>query len=323
MGFLKKVEAKLVKSFLKKVQAKILSDKERVLLNQKQMKEDGEFGKKSLFEDSKLEQKIEKALDYSKKGNVLKPNFFSKKEHKEIKDITEDEAVFIRYLSRFPGSEKAKVKKLMEKVHDEPYSGLNLHNNVWSDVETGKDLILHKNTPDLKGTLGKDVPKGGVDPFIWSDAKYSISKNLLLKHKGKPLTINTRSDLIAHDDYMDALDITNHKINMHILSAQDQGNDLYKATRHLEPGAPSLGRRLKAIKKLADAGFKVTVMVDVLDHPKMDKELKDMFKLDELAVKRQIGPKIKIKENKVKLSDAALKKVMHSLEDVLKAKKSS
>src|SRR5690606_10837018 len=111
----------------------------------------------------------------------------------------------------------------------------------------------------------------------------------------KPLQIHTRSDLIAHDDYIEHLNPSMHKIFMHISSLNERVN------RILEPGAPSVKRRLDALKILHDSGFAVYVVIDQLKHPKLGKNFQDLM-AKEMDVKRE-APFAKIEKNPIRVSD--------------------
>jgi len=104
----------------------------------------------------------------------------------------------------------------------------------------------------------KEVVLGNLsDSFQWLDKrnKFSQLALFLIKTKGLKLTINTRSDLIASDEYIELLDRDKTVINIYIPS---HGNE--RITQLEEPGAPSLARRRQAADKLRDLGFKVEVI---------------------------------------------------------------
>lgn len=96
------------------------------------------------------------------------------------------------------------------------------------------------------------------DSFMWMDNKYRITYELLkiLNYYKYPYIIFTRSDLVAHDDYLNILDKKLASVQMSIV-----GNNEH-LTRLLEPGAPSVKRRLAALKKLNEAGLWTTVRIN-------------------------------------------------------------
>jgi hypothetical protein len=320
--------------FVSKVIAKILSDRERVKQHQPS-KEDIKEGLRRKgsgrmtvdipSQPSKKTEEKEKPLYQKKKGNVIVPEAFKQAIKREVEDkeVAKDALELAKegwidpkmaesLLARFPdGEARDFIKKLLSREGaTEPYLGSS-HSLQWrvseqSPVEKKLPHPIPQNVKDLRGTLGKDVPLGGSDPFVWMDSKYSITKNLLKKNKDKPLTINTRSDLIAHDDYIAELNPQKHKIRIHVLTTD------FELGRYLEPGAPSFSRRLKAAKRLVEHGFSVTMVVDVLEHTHLPPELKKKL-TTMLQVKSAVGdPKIKVAENKVKLTEGALSKILHA-----------
>lgn len=96
------------------------------------------------------------------------------------------------------------------------------------------------------------------DSFMWSDKKYGVTKELLriLKFYKYPYIVFTRSDLVAEDEYVKLLDKNIAAIQFSLSST----NELM--SRQIEPGAPSPSRRLKALKKLVDAGIWTTIRLN-------------------------------------------------------------
>lgn len=112
--------------------------------------------------------------------------------------------------------------------------------------------IMERRIPIRVGSMS--------DSFMWMDTKYGITKELLkiFDFYKYPHIIFTRSDLVAHDDYMTLLNKDLCSIQFSI-----SGNN-NKFTRIIEPGAPSYDRRLKALQKLNENGFWTTVRVNPL-----------------------------------------------------------
>jgi DNA repair photolyase len=112
--------------------------------------------------------------------------------------------------------------------------------------------ILEKRIPLRIGS--------GSDGFMFMDRKYRVTYELLkiLKFYNYPYIIVTRSDLVAHDDYLEVLDPDLAAIQLSIPSLNDKMN------KQIEPGAPSAKRRLNAIKKLTSNGFWTTVRINPL-----------------------------------------------------------
>lgn len=123
------------------------------------------------------------------------------------------------------------------------------------------------------------------DSFMWMDRKYGVTQELLriLKFYNYPYIIFTRSDLIAEPEYITLLDPKLCSVQFSI-----SGNN-ETLTKQLEPGAPSVERRLIALSKLAKAGIWTTVRMNPLFPLYPDGYYSDPF-----YVKRRFGSKDKI-----------------------------
>ena len=112
--------------------------------------------------------------------------------------------------------------------------------------------VMEKRTPLRIGSMS--------DSFMYMDVRYGVTKELLkiLNFYKYPYVIFTRSDLVAHDDYMSLLDKDLAAVQFSI-----SGNNRI-LTKLMEPGAPSYKRRLKALKKLSDEGIWTTVRINPL-----------------------------------------------------------
>lgn len=157
------------------------------------------------------------------------------------------------------GYELTWYKKIVARGSNEPYVGGCTNNLVW---RSKRPKIWNRPVPyaiEVKpdsAIIGKGVPQGGTDPLMWMDRKYGVTLAHINARRGKALVIKTRSDLIANDEYMGALDRQHHSIFIHVFSEDDQ------ITQLLEPGAPSVKRRMLAYQKLKAAGFKVYLVHD-------------------------------------------------------------
>ena len=130
--------------------------------------------------------------------------------------------------------------------------------NIWKTFytvfETDKDSkwrsVMEKRTPLRIGSMS--------DSFMFMDQKYGVTKELLkiLDFYKYPYVIFTRSDLVAHDDYIPLMDPKLCSIQMSISSLNDTLN------RKIEAGAPSSTRRLLALQKLNEAGFWTTARLN-------------------------------------------------------------
>lgn len=112
--------------------------------------------------------------------------------------------------------------------------------------------VLEKKIPLRIGSMS--------DSFMWIDRKYGVTKELLriLNHYKYPHVIFTRSDLVAEDEYLEILDPSLAAIQFSICG----GNE--KLTKLIEPGAPSVERRLLALQKLSKNNFWTTVRINPL-----------------------------------------------------------
>ena len=110
--------------------------------------------------------------------------------------------------------------------------------------------LLQKRIPLRIGSMS--------DSFMWSDTKYKVTQELLklLNYYQYPYVVFTRSDLVAHDDYLKLLNPKLGAIQFSMSSTNDQ------LIRKIEPGAPSAKRRLKALQKLAENGVWTTVRLN-------------------------------------------------------------
>lgn len=110
--------------------------------------------------------------------------------------------------------------------------------------------IMEKRIPIRIGSMS--------DSFMFMDQKYGVTKELLriLDYYKYPYLVFTRSDLVAHDEYIELLNSDLCTIQMSISSTDDKMNKL------IEAGAPSAKRRLKALQKLTRAGFWTTVRLN-------------------------------------------------------------
>jgi DNA repair photolyase len=110
--------------------------------------------------------------------------------------------------------------------------------------------ILERRIPLRLGAMS--------DPFMWLDKKYRVTYELLklLRFYKYPYLIFTRSDLVADDAYIDVMDSSLAGVQISISGGDE------KLTKILEPGAPSVERRLAALRKLKSVGFWTTVRLN-------------------------------------------------------------
>ena len=110
--------------------------------------------------------------------------------------------------------------------------------------------------------LGADCKQGIDEPFPWLDTKYKVSLTFLQSLPDKTrLIVYTRSDIVAHDDYIAEFRRLNVSINILYTSTNDDQN------RITEPGAPSFKRRGQAIDKLRSLGIDCLLLSHEIPSP--------------------------------------------------------
>lgn len=110
--------------------------------------------------------------------------------------------------------------------------------------------ILQKRIPIRVGSMS--------DSFMYIDSRYGVTKELIriFNFYKYPHIFFTRSDLAAHDDYIEIIDP-----NLCAIQYSVSGNNS-KLIRAIEPGAPSFKRRLNAVRKLNENGIWATVRIN-------------------------------------------------------------
>jgi DNA repair photolyase len=116
---------------------------------------------------------------------------------------------------------------------------------------------------DLRRAVSVGIPmRFGIrfEDFLPIEGKKHISLQLMqyLAEANYPIMINTKSDLIAEDGYIKAMVENKGKAAVHITLISSDDLLLKK----LEPGAPNYARRVKAMKKLCDAGIRVVARIE-------------------------------------------------------------
>lgn len=112
--------------------------------------------------------------------------------------------------------------------------------------------VMDKKIPIRIGSMS--------DSFMWTDRKYKVTQELLkiLDFYDYPYIIFTRSDLVATDEYMQLLRKDLCSVQMSIAGENEH------LTRLIEPGAPSVSRRFKALETLSKHDFWTTVRLNPL-----------------------------------------------------------
>ncbi len=126
-----------------------------------------------------------------------------------------------------------------------------------------RDVLVKVNAPQLLATeLSRKRIKGTIgtgsmnDPYMPLEFEIQLTRRILkiISRYGFPVHIITKSDLIVRDvDILQEINKVYATISFTITTAND---DLGKK---LEPGAPLVSKRLKAMKTLSDAGIQTGV----------------------------------------------------------------
>lgn len=137
--------------------------------------------------------------------------------------------------------------------HDISYKGAKRHAAIRRS-EWNRPHPFPTRVKDDVSLLGENVELG-ADPLPWVDIKYQTCLNHIRARNGRELVIRTRSDLIAEDKYVEAIDKINHRIE--IILTVGVSNEV---VRQFEPGAPSNKRRIEAFDKLKNLGYRVSLI---------------------------------------------------------------
>jgi hypothetical protein len=120
--------------------------------------------------------------------------------------------------------------------------------------------------PEIQGLNndGKDI-----DPLSWLDSKYKATQQLIQKHaeKGIPLTINTSSDLIGANDYIESLP-QGTTVNFYVTPENGEivrDGSAFSFNREVFKALPSRQRQFIAIEKLKEAGVNVNIIEPTAD----------------------------------------------------------
>jgi hypothetical protein len=129
-----------------------------------------------------------------------------------------------------------------------------------------------------------DIPlRMGIrfEDFLRNEGRHGVSLRLLeyFKDIEYPVMINTKSDLVATDDYVKALADNPAKSAVHItMITSDE-----VIAKKLEPGAPSYAKRLEALKILNQAGIRAIPRIEPFlflltdDHAHVDQYIEDIL----------------------------------------------
>lgn len=118
-------------------------------------------------------------------------------------------------------------------------------------------------TSDIRKAVAMEIPmRMGIrfEDFTYRERKAGVSLEMLryLSELSYPIMINTKSDLVGEDNYVDALASNEAGGAVHITMITSNEETLKK----IEPGAPSFEKRLVAAKALVEAGVRVVARIE-------------------------------------------------------------
>ncbi len=148
------------------------------------------------------------------------------------------------------------VRKYWNEPIPFPIDIVSIRKAFYTVFETDKKSkyrsILERKVPLRIGSMS--------DSFMWLDKQFHVTRELMkiLSFYKYPSLIFTRSDLVADDEYIQVMDPKLTQVQFSMSSINE------KLTRQIEPGAPTPERRLAALKKLKESGFKTVVRINPL-----------------------------------------------------------
>lgn len=111
---------------------------------------------------------------------------------------------------------------------------------------------LAKELANVQGVVGIGTV---TDPYQYAEKRFMLTRQCLevLKRKDSRIHIHTKSDLILRD--LDIISSMESEVGITLTTLDD------RISRITEPGAPLPEKRLKALKKLTDAGVNTYALV--------------------------------------------------------------
>jgi DNA repair photolyase len=121
----------------------------------------------------------------------------------------------------------------------------------------------HSVQGDIQKAVAMEIPiRMGIrfEDFLPIERKKHVSLEMMryLACQDYPLMINTKSDLLQEEEYLEALSSNKAKTAVHITMISNDP----EFRKKIEPGAPSFERRLKMAKALSDAGVRVVARIE-------------------------------------------------------------
>ena len=135
-----------------------------------------------------------------------------------------------------------------------------------------KENVLRRLARALRGAnRGRYVSMANSsDPYPPVEREMEMSRQCLelFRERGMPVVVVTKSDLVARDAAL--LADMRASVSMTVTSLRED------MAAQVEPGAPSPGRRLEALRELADAGVPCSVRLDPVIPGVNDGEIEDV-----------------------------------------------
>lgn len=119
-----------------------------------------------------------------------------------------------------------------------------------------------------------------TDPFQPAEKKYRVTLKTMkiLKEFDYPYIINTKSDLVSEDPYLDLLKDSKAIVQVTLISLDR------KLLKKIEPNSPSPQRRIDALKTISEAGIPTQVRISPI-FPMLTDDITDLIKeLKEVGV---------------------------------------
>lgn len=156
------------------------------------------------------------------------------------------------YTSFFDNSKKIGLRSCPEEHYKRELDKLLPH---VGETVTGDNTVLNAVRLKIPMRLGIRF-----EDFLPKERKTGVSLGLLnyLAEANYPVMINTKSDLVGYDDYVEALARNPAGAAVHItLISSDE-----EFLRRMEPGAPTFKKRLAAARALIKAGVRVVARIE-------------------------------------------------------------
>ena len=140
------------------------------------------------------------------------------------------------------------------------------------------DLIykLKRDAGKADKSLPVDISLSS-DPYPWIETKLNLTRKVLevLIRRGFRVQITTKSDLVIKD--IDLIKIGGVAVSLTITTLDDN------LAKKIEPGAPSIKRRIRAAEKIVNEGIPLSVRVDPVIPYLNDDEVQVRELIDTLA----------------------------------------